>query len=258
MKNVIRIDREKCIGCGLCVKDCPASFLSLQNGKATTGGPGCIECGHCYAICPAEAVEMKGYSYEGCDGYGEMSEFDSDKLLTAMKSRRTIRQYKNTPVEDEKIKMILEAGRYCPTAKNSQNIAYTVLSKDTMAELEAEAVKLFRSGKKVVSPFVESIKKHDFPETFFFKGAPLVIVVSSSSTNDAALACSYMELMAESLGLGVLYSGFFVAASKLSPKIRKALDLPRGHKAVNCMIMGYPDVRYKRIAPRKVVNVKYI
>jgi len=45
-------------------------------------------------------------------------------------------------------------------------------------------------------------------DSFFFKGAPLVIIVSARNEVDAALASSYMEIMAESLGLGVLYSGF--------------------------------------------------
>ena len=60
-----------------------------------------------------------------------------------------------------------------------------------------------------------------------------------------------MELMAESLGLGVLYSGFFVACTRLSRKLRKMLDLPKGHKVITCMVIGYPAVKYQRIVPRK-------
>ena len=36
------------------------------------------------------------------------------------------------------------------------------------------------------------------------------------------------------------------------------LRLPRGHKVVTCMIIGYPDVEYKRIAPRKPHKIKKI
>lgn len=60
-----------------------------------------------------------------------------------------------------------------------------------------------------------------------------------------------MELMAESLGLGVLYSGFFVACSRFSRKLRKLIRLRRGHKVVTCMVIGYPAVKYHRIVPRK-------
>ena len=65
-----------------------------------------------------------------------------------------------------------------------------------------------------------------------------------------------MELEANSLGLGVLYSGFFCAVAKLDPRIKAMLKLPKGHKVVTCMIMGYPDVDYKRIAPRKKRDIR--
>ncbi len=73
---------------------------------------------------------------------------------------------------------------------------------------------------------------------------------------DAALASSYMELMAESLGLGVLYSGFSRVCSVVSGKLRRLLKLPKGHKVVTCMVIGYPAVRYQRIVPRKALQAK--
>ena len=101
------------------------------------------------------------------------------------------------------------------------------------------------------SPFVDFLKRITITDDFFFKGAPLVIVVSSSSDINAGLASAYMEIMAESLGLGVLYSGFFAVCAGLSRKLRKLLELPKGHKVVSCMILGYPAVRYRRIVPRR-------
>lgn len=59
MNNTIIIDKEKCIGCGLCVKDCVASAIKLEGGKAEVFKD-CIECGHCFAVCPQNAVDMKG------------------------------------------------------------------------------------------------------------------------------------------------------------------------------------------------------
>ena len=84
----------------------------------------------------------------------------------------------------------------------------------------------------------------------------MVIVVSSKSNVNAGLASAYMEIMAESLGLGVLYSGFFVVCAKISGKLRKLIQLPKGHKIVSCIIIGYPAVKYQRIVPRKETNSK--
>ena len=255
-RNNILIDEEKCIGCSLCVNDCPNGYLYLEDQKAHTRKTGCIECGHCYAICPKNAIRMVNYDCTD-EPVIPMTAIDSETLLGAMRSRRTVRHFTDQPVEQEKIEKILEAGRYSPTGANAQNVAFTILGSK-QAEAEAICVKLFRNVKKFGSPFVSFLKQFEIPDDFFFKGAPLVIVVSSKSEIDAGLASSYMELMAESLGLGVLYSGFFVICTKVKRKLRKLLKLPKGHKVVSCMVIGYPAVKYQRIVPRKEVQVKML
>ena len=253
----VLIDVKKCLGCSLCIHDCPAGALYLDNNKAVPRNGACLECGHCFAICPANAVSMKNYDSSGCDKIGLMTDFNSDDLLLAIKSRRTVRHFKDTPVEQEKIDKILEAGRYSPTAANSQGVAYTILGSK-QREIEDKCVRLFRNGQKLAAPIAEIVKNINIDDNFFFKGAPLVIVVSGKDDVNAGLASSYMELMAESMGLGVLYSGFFVICSKLNPKIKSILKLPKGHKVVSCMVIGYPNVEYKRIAPRKPLKIKYL
>lgn len=259
-QSPIIINAEKCIGCGLCVKDCPSSYIYVENEKAKTrGGMGCLACGHCFAICPKGAVSMPNYKADPEEApYNEalvpVDSIDSDQLLKAMQGRRTVRQFKKDPVETEKIEKILEAGRCCPTAANAQNVHYTVLGSK-QAAIEKEAVKIFTGGKKAAQTIVPMLKGMEIGDDYFFKGAPLVIVVSSSSSINAGLASSYMELEAESLGLGVLYSGFFQMCTKISPKIRRMMKLPKGHKVVACMIIGYPAVTYQRIAPRKALQV---
>ena len=254
--NSIIIDYEKCIGCGLCVNDCPNAHLYLENKKVKAAETGCIECGHCFAICPVNAVEIEGYECAD-EPVTPMTELDSDKLLAAMKSRRSIRHFTARSVEEEKLEKILEAGRYCPTGSNAQNVAFTVLGSK-QGEAEALCVKLFQKGKKLGSPFVDFLKRIEISNDFFFKGAPTVIIVSSKSDINAGLASSYMELMAYNLGLGVLYSGFFVICTKLSGKLKTMLQLPKDHKVVSCLVIGYPDVKYQRIAPRKEVQVKVL
>ncbi len=253
----ININHELCIGCGKCVNDCVSEKIRIINGKAKFMYERCIECGHCYAICPTGAVTMTHYPDADEIKPVDMTVFDSDKLLLAMKSRRTIRKFKDVKVSDEAISKIIEAGRYCPTGTNAQDFSFTVI-KDSLPEIEKEALKLFRLAQKTATPFSKYFKNATLDDNFFFKGAPVVIVVNGKGSTSPCLASSYMELMAESMGLGVLYSGFFVAAAKLNPKIGSMLNTGKGQSPVTCLVIGYPDVDYERIPPRNKAKINYI
>lgn len=254
--DTIKINEDKCIGCSLCIKDCPSSYLYLKDQKAHTNEAGCIECGHCYAICPQNAISIEGYHCEE-EEVVPMTEIPSDTLLAAMKSRRSVRCFTSQPVEKEKLRKILEAGRYAPTGANAQNVSYTILGSK-QKQTEEICVNLFRKGKEIGSPFISFLKKVEITDDFFFKGAPLVIVVSSNNKVNASLASAYMEIMAESLGLGVLYSGFFAICAKFSGKLRKLIRLSKGEEVVACLIIGYPAVKYQRIVPRRKLKAKIL
>lgn len=101
----ILIDYEKCIACSSCINDCPNSFIYFEDGKIRTHDKGCMECGHCYAICPEGAIKMVNYDFSD-EMVMSMSEINENILLNAMKSRRTIRQFKPVGIEEEKINMI--------------------------------------------------------------------------------------------------------------------------------------------------------
>ncbi len=53
----MKIDKEKCIGCGTCVAICPVGAISLDaDGKAVIDKEKCINCGACKATCPVDAI----------------------------------------------------------------------------------------------------------------------------------------------------------------------------------------------------------
>lgn len=165
MKNIcIEIDKEKCTVCGLYQKDCVAFNIEIKDGKANIK-TSCIECGHCFSICPTGAVKMNGYD-DKSEPIVSMEEFESEKLLSAMKSRRTIRQFKDIPVEQEKIDMILEAGRVAPTGGNSQNVMFTILGSK-QDEIEKECVKIFKLRVNAGKAFSETLKNSVIDDKFF-------------------------------------------------------------------------------------------
>lgn len=168
VKKPIRINKEKCIGCSLCVNDCPNGYLHIENGKACiTEDAGCIECGHCFAVCPKQAIVMKNYPVTN-EPVVSMTEIDNEVLLTAMKSRRTIRHFKSQAVEQSIIDKILEAGQYCPTATNAQNVNFTILG-NRQRKIEKECVSLFRKIQKIAAPFVKIVRGMEIDEDFFLR-----------------------------------------------------------------------------------------
>ncbi len=73
-----------------------------------------------------------------------------------------------------------------------------------------------------------------------------------------SLAASNMALMAESYGLGVLYSGFFTVVANYSKKLRRILNLKHGDHVVTTLVIGYPNVKYRRTAKKEEAVVRYL
>ena len=67
----INIDAEKCIGCGICAKECPFSAVTMTAGaggkKLPDIGAGCTECGRCVEACPKAAITRTGTSMKNVD-----------------------------------------------------------------------------------------------------------------------------------------------------------------------------------------------
>jgi len=272
---MIEIDMDRCIGCGKCVKDCFPNDIVMVEGKAKINNIACMKCGHCIAVCPKNAITMDDYDMDEVKNYSrEKMDINADNLLNFIKFRRTIRQFKKRDVEEEKILKIIEAGRFTQTGSNLQDVSYIVVRKDLQLLKEMTLETLKQVGERIVtSPtsettsykryalmwikMYEDYKEDPIVNDRLFFNAPAVIVVTANSDISGGLASSNMELMVNALGLGTLFSGFFIRATQNSEKIKEFLGVEDGKHIVSCMVIGYPDVKYLRTVPRKNPSISW-
>jgi ferredoxin len=63
--TTLKLDRERCVGCGMCKIICPQSVFSVVDGKADIADrDACMECGACARNCPVVAISVN--SGVGC------------------------------------------------------------------------------------------------------------------------------------------------------------------------------------------------
>lgn len=101
-------------------------------------------------------------------------------LFEAIRNRRSIRRFKQTPVPDEDIAKILDAGRFAPSANNTQPWSFAVIRDRSLIKTMGDSV---RTMLNTMIPFAENEKQAQrlaaYKNTFytFFENAPLLIAV---------------------------------------------------------------------------------
>ena len=273
---MFNVDKSKCIACGQCIKDCPTATISFVDDKADINNDRCMKCGHCIAICPVNAVSTDDYDMNQVVSYDKDTfSIDADNLLNFIKFRRSVRRFKDKEVEREKIEKIIEAGRYTQTSTNNQDVSYIVLT-EKLGEFKELAYKCLQAKGEAIlanmTPETEYLrgyatlwvnmynayKEDPINKDRLFFNAPAAIFVASNTPLNGGLASSNMELMVDALGLGTYFNGFAMLALQDNKEILDLLGLESSKSLISCLVIGYPNVTYKRTTPRKEVQVKWL
>lgn len=264
---MVVIDRQKCIGCGQCIRDCFGFNLQMEENKAQVIGQ-CFQCGHCVAVCPVNAFQITDYPEEDIEEYGSEEEIAPEQLLHTIKLRRSVRSYQHKPVEQEVLRRILQAGRFAPTAGNAQDVSYIVIQKELpqIIPMVWQGFRLLNeqcrredpegSGSRLWDRMLEKYEKDPQNQDHLFFGAPVLLIVTAREKVNGWLAAANIELMAHAQGLGCLYSGFIERAIRSNEELSGLLGLDEKNSCT-CMLLGYPGVTYRRTAPRKELQVTW-
>ncbi len=267
--KTIEINKEKCVRCGLCISDCISGCIGFDgdNFPEMKDENSCISCQHCMAICPTGALSFGGKKPE------DSQEVDYNDILSLIKSRRSVRQYKEDEIPADIMNKIKEMLPYVPTGCNARALQFSIVeTKSAMDEIRNRVNNMLIKtlSYKAVSPVVSKFSKYkealESGKDVIFRGAPCMIVASSSikapCTNvDPIIALSYIELYAQHLGLGTCWCGFAEACLKFFPEICDMLEVPSGYKPVYVMLLGVPAVKYQRTIqpePYKITSIKEI
>ena len=144
-------------------------------------------------------------------------------VFGAIQKRHSVRAYKSTPIPEEKLMKILEAGRLAPSASNIQPWHFIVvkdaekrkkLAKSTWAKFLAEApVVIVGCGNQ--------------------KASPKWFMV------DVAIAMQNMVLAATGEGLGTCWVGSFNER-----EVKELLKIPENYRVIALLAVGYPREKF--------------
>lgn len=295
IKADIKINEELCTGCGLCISVCKDFSLTIVNKKVReSDNPffGCIGCGHCMAICPSGAIEIVGRTLSPGDLFDLPDREKSatyEQLYFLLNRRRSIREFKDIPVENDLTVKILNASQTAPMGLPPSDV--NVLVFDTKEKVRNFAIQfcsyleglkwfvsnwflflmrpfwgkanyeLFRNfAAPLFHVYTENMRKginlvtYDAPLAMYFYGSPY------TDPADPIVAATYAMLTAEALGLGTCMIGGIhplIQNGKRAAKFRKKHGIKYASREGLFVIFGYPDVKYKKGIRRTFASIDY-
>jgi len=145
-KAKIIIDNDLCTGCASCVEVCKDYSLIIKEDKVSINENsifGCIGCGHCMAICPENAIKILGRFLNPSDLFelpSKETAANYEQILNLYLRRRSIREFKDRPIDSEIIEKIINAAKTSPMGLPPSDV--NVLIFDTV-EKNRQFVKNF-------------------------------------------------------------------------------------------------------------------
>lgn len=147
------------------------------------------------------------------------------EVVEAIRSRRSIRKYLDRPIEDEKLREVLDAARLAPSGVNRQEWKFVIVrDPDNRRELAAAT----RNQEWIAA-------------------APVIVACAATDTKvttgsgepahriDVSIAVDHMTLRARELGLGTCWIGAFDQR-----KAEQILNAPESAEVIVLMTLGYP------------------
>jgi nitroreductase/NAD-dependent dihydropyrimidine dehydrogenase PreA subunit len=261
------VNPEKCNRDGFCVEACGRRLIEMQEADSLptliTGVEElCINCGHCVAVCPTGALALYTMRPEDCPQIKNELLIDLEQAEQFLRSRRSFRNYKDKPVERDKLNKLIQVSGYAPSASNARPVHFLVIeNKAKIRRLSGLVVDWMRMTIKEdptsanAFHFNRVVEFWDGGKDPICRNAPYLIIAHATENSrlaqvDCILALAYAELIAPVLGLGATWAGYMMNATISYLPLMEALNLPKGHKCFGIMMVGYPKLKFVRMPLR--------
>jgi nitroreductase/NAD-dependent dihydropyrimidine dehydrogenase PreA subunit len=293
---MLNIDPANCLKCGACLEECPNYVIHPVNGGVNSGKAyvkyedQCLECGHCVAICNAGAITLNEIGLNDLEKLKKI-DVNADQIKNLIYSRRSVRFFKDEPIDKDFLDEMIDVATHAGTASNSQSEGFIILqNKDKIQELEEDIINVIWSAgikylgsdglikkallKKYGEEMILALKRYHGVirnrtadgnrKGMIFRNAPAVILLCGPSSNgmggaNSALAVRNIELYALTKGYGAMYCGFMVGAFEKKPKLfREKLGIDKSQSIFSALLVGKPKRYYEYKLPRKTRNIKII
>jgi nitroreductase len=171
---------------------------------------------------------------------------DGKSILDLIISRQSDRKYSDTPIEQEKLDRIIEAGRMSPSACNAQPWKFVVVNDPSLVLKVADAAsaKLLGMNSFVAQAPLIIVIVREKPNMSSKVGA--TIKDKDYSLFDIGIATENICLQAKAEGIGSCIIGWFD-----EKMIRKILEIPKSKRVELLITLGYSlsEQREKRRKP---------
>jgi len=264
----MRIHDITCSQCGACVRECDPlrAAISQTDTGVRIDLDLCIVCGHCMAVCPTDEMEHPLSPRQPL-----MDKPPSPEAAAMyLRSPRSVRLYKKEGAPRETLMRLLDIGRYAQTGVNTQGISYLVV--DGREKVEALNALFCETALKLIPEHPELVRLAEVielqkqrKEERIFRGAPQLILALADKDHtrpreNAQFSLTFIALMAPALGLGTCWAGYFenlAIRDHFAAPFWKFLHLAENMRIRGALMVGVPDVQFRRLVARNPLHVEW-
>ena len=175
-----------------------------------------------------------------------------NQTIHDLKTRRSIRKFKDEQITDEELKTILETGTYAPTARGLQSPKIVVIQNP-------KTIKEFSEWNRSFFPT-------EVPDDFdpFYGAKTLLIVLADSKlptyVEDGASVLAVLVNAAHAVGVGScwIHRARDEFSSQRGKDLLEKWGIPLSYEGIGHVVLGYPYMEAPNPAPRKSDYIVFV